>query len=327
MKRIIVFDTSIATSNMGDYIIAESCDRELSDILNGNFVMRFPTHTPVSHFYQDFKKFSGGRYRDYADLKFVYGTNLLNYNMFTPTPTWNINIFNSRMEKGVILVGAGMGSSDLSPNFYTKLLFNRVLNKDYYHSVRDEKSAKFLRNMGFKVINTGCATTWQLSDSFCKDIPAEKADKVIFTLTDYKKDIEKDKKLIEILRCNYSTIYFWVQGVEDYNYLRSIDQGDDILIVGSTLKEYEEVLANNIDYVGTRLHAGIKAMQCKRRSIIVEVDNRASDMKESINLHTVARSEIEQKLDEMINSSWNTKLGIKTDAIRKWKDQFNGKNK
>ena len=44
MKRIILFDTSIATQNKGDEIIMESVRRELEPVLKGNFVYNFPTH-------------------------------------------------------------------------------------------------------------------------------------------------------------------------------------------------------------------------------------------------------------------------------------------
>ena len=327
MKRIICFDTSIATSNMGDYIIAESCDRELKKLLSGNFVMRFPTHTPVSHFYQDFRKFGGGRYRDYADYKFVYGTNLLNCNMFTPTPTWNVNIFNLRMVKGVICLGVGMGSDSIKPNGYTKLLLKNILNPNAIHSARDEKTAEFLKSMGLRALNTGCTTTWELTNEFCSTIPKTKGKNVVFTLTDYKRDYSADRSMIEILRRNYEKLYFWVQGVEDYNYLEQLGENKNVIIVGSSLAEYENILKQqDIDYVGTRLHAGIKAIQLKRRSIIIEVDNRATDMKNSINLNTVKREKI-ISLEEMINSKFATQLEINTDSILAWKAQFNENSK
>lgn len=323
MKRIICFDTSIATSNMGDYIISESCDRELQKILEGNFVLRFPTHTPVSHFYQDFKKFSGGRYRDGADLKFVYGTNLLNCNMFTPTPTWNINLFNIRMLKNIICVGVGMGSDSIKPNMYTRILFKSFLNPEIIHSTRDEKTADFLRSLGFRALNTGCATTWCLTNEHCCKIPFNKSSNVMFTLTDYKRNREADRMMIKILRENYERLFFWIQGIDDYEYLCELGEEKEIQIVGPSLQEYAEALKdNNIEYVGTRLHAGIKAMQMKKRAIIIEVDNRAVDMKKNVNLNTISRKNISH-LDKMINSELHTQLGIKSENIQKWKEQFN----
>lgn len=133
--------------------------------------------------------------------------------------------------------------------------------------------------------------------------------------------------MIEILRRNYEKLYFWVQGVEDYNYLEQLGENKNVIIVGSSLAEYENILKQqDIDYVGTRLHAGIKAMQLKRRSIIIEVDNRATDMKNSINLNTVKREKI-ISLEEMINSKFATQLEINTDSILAWKAQFNENSK
>ena len=178
MKRVIYFDTSVATTNMGDHIITECCKKQLEFLTENEFIINFPTHTPISHWYQETKKTSGGRYMGEADYKFVFGTNLLNSNMVTPTPLWNLNVFNSRMAKGSICLGVGMGSDSINPNFYTKKLFSSILSKDYIHSTRDEKTAKFLRNMGLRAINTGCLTTWDLTNDFCAGIPTKKSDNV-----------------------------------------------------------------------------------------------------------------------------------------------------
>lgn len=322
MKRVICFDTSIATSNMGDYIIADSCEKQLSFILKDNFVLRFPTHTPISHWYQDFRKFSGGRYRDFADYKFLFGTNALNSNMFVPTPLWNINLFNNRMAKGVICVGVGMGSSILKANKYTEFLLKKTLNREYAHSTRDEKTAIFLRSMGFKAINTGCATTWNLTESLCEQIPHKKAKKVVFTLTDYMRDPEVDKLLIDILIENYERVYFWVQGIDDCDYLQSLTDNHSIEIIPPSLTCYDKILLEDVDYIGTRLHAGIRAIQKKKRSIIIEVDNRASDMKECISLNTIKRNDVKMNLEKMLNCDIFTSLGVDTDSIAAWKDQF-----
>lgn len=323
MNKVICFDTSIATSNMGDYIIAESCNRQLSPILDRSFVLRFPTHTPVSHWYQDFSRTSGGRYNGQAQYKFAYGTNLLHANMMTPTPNLNANLFNCKMLKGLICVGVGLGSSNQQPNWYTQKLLRKILSHDYAHSTRDEKTAEFLRGIGLKAINTGCATTWDLTNAHCAQIPQIKSDSVVFTLTDYKRDSEADLFLIETLKECYKTVYFWVQGIEDYSYITSLTSLDGIHIVHPSLEAYTEILQNNdIDYVGTRLHAGIKALQCKRRSIIIEVDNRASDMKACIDLPTLKRSELHQKLKDEIFTEFLTELDIDTASVEKWKSQF-----
>ena len=261
-----------------------------------------------------------------ADYKFVFGTNLLNSNMVTPTPLWNLNVFNSRMAKGSICLGVGMGSDSINPNFYTKKLFSSILSKDYIHSTRDEKTAKFLRNMGLRAINTGCLTTWDLTNDFCAGIPTKKSDNVIFTLTDYKRDSDNDAEMIRILKRNYSNIYFWIQGIEDYNYFKTFDMIDGIKIVPPSLKKYDEILEEDVDFVGTRLHAGIRAMQHKKRALIIEVDNRATDMKKDINLNSIKRGDVSDELEKIIQSDFSTKLNIKEDSIAMWRKQFNEKD-
>ena len=188
MKRIIYFNTAVASSNMGDYIVVDACKKQLNPFFEKDFILEFPTHTPIAHFYQDSKRTSGGRFSGEADLKFIFGTNVINANMFALSPLWNINIFNKKMARGVICVGVGMGTSEMHPNLYTKMLLKSTLSKKYIHSTRDEKTASFLRTLGFKAINTGCVTTWNLDNNFCEQIPVKKADSVVFTLTDYKQN-------------------------------------------------------------------------------------------------------------------------------------------
>lgn len=322
MNRIICFDTSIGTSNMGDYIIVESCDAQLSEICSDAFVIRFPTHTPVAHWYQNYRCTSGGRYCGDAKYKFLYGTNILNENMCVPTPSLNVNIFNAKMMRDTICVGVGMGSKGITPNLYTRWLLKKILSKKYIHSTRDERTAAFLRNLGFRAINTGCATTWGLTNEFCSRIPKTKAETVVFTLTDYMQDRESDRYLILTLKKLYRKVYFWIQGIEDYTYVTSLVKKDEIEFISPNLRSFSQILTGNVDYVGTRLHAGIKALQCGKRAIIIEVDNRATDMKESLNLPTIKRTELGEKLETMILSEFETKLNINTEAIDKWRRQF-----
>lgn len=289
MINIIKFNTACGSRNMGDYIINESVDNELKEIYKGNFIVNYSTHTPVATWYQCSSKSGVMGYCNSAKLKFIAGTNLLSNNMFRPWPNWNVNIFNYKPYKNAILVGCGLNGKFTKANLYTKLLYKKILSKEYIHSTRDENTKNFLESIGFKAINTGCATLWKLTKEFCKEIPTEKSDKVIFTLTDYCKDIEKDQKLIDILKKSYNKVYFWVQGSRDYDYLNSLKNIENINIIFS-LEEYRNLLENgNIDFVGTRLHAGIYAMQHKVRSIIIVVDNRTRDMRETYNLVSINR--------------------------------------
>lgn len=320
--RIIKFNTSYGSSNLGDYIINESIDRELAYLFKDNFVLNYPTHTPIVSFYQSANMNLLIRNINSAKYKFLCGTNILAKNMLRPWPNWNVNIFNCKPYRNTVLVGCGMAGNFNKANLYTRYLYKKILSKEYIHSARDEKTKCFLESMGYKAINTGCATLWQLTNDHCKEIPCNKSSAVVFTLTDYSKDRNRDSELIRLLRKNYNKLYYWVQGSEDFDYLRelSADINDIELIYG--LEAYRNLLqCTEIDYVGTRLHAGIFAMQNKRRSIILIVDNRARDMKETYNLVAIERSDI-NRLDSVINSSFKTDVKINEDKIEKWKAQF-----
>ena len=317
----VLFDTSSGSQNMGDYVIVNSVQRELNYVLNDNFLVKYSTHTPVSHFYQNIKRNGLIKYTNSSKYKFIAGTNLLNYNMLLPWNNWNVNIFNYKPYKNAILVGAGMNPNAKKVNLYTKWLYKKILSKNYIHSVRDERTKKFLESIGLKAINTGCATMWCLTENFCKTIPKMKSKNVIFTLTDYCPDIENDQKLINMLLKNYEKVYFWIQGSKDYEYINKFDNISKIIFVNPNLESYEKILNEGIDYVGTRLHAGIFAMQHHCRSIIIGVDNRALDIKQKYNINCFYRNDIET-IEKFINSTFETNVCIDEEAILDWKKQF-----
>ena len=131
--------------------------------------------------------------------------------------------------------------------------------------------------------------------------------------------------LIDILNKNYENVYFWIQGSEDIDYLNTLKNIENIILIGPNIESYEKILKNgNIDYVGTRLHAGIFAIQNYVRSIIIIVDNRARDIKKSNNIIAIERKEISNSLETLLNSDFKTNILINEDAINIWKSQFRG---
>lgn len=326
MEKVAIFDTSYGTFNMGDFIIVECANQEIAPILKNKFVVRSSTHTPQGHFYQFSHKSGTVQFYKQCKYKFLLGTNIIKENMIKRCPDWNVNIFNYQFYKGTILVGAGLdGNFDKAKNLYTKKLYQKILNKDYYHSTRDEKTKKFLTNLGFKAINTGCPTMWFLTPDFCKQIPTQKAENVIFTLTDYRKDIIADRKLIDILQKNYKKLFYWCQGSRDDEYINEImgEKVKNIEFIEPDLKKYDEFLkSHEVDYVGTRLHGGIYAMRHKKRSIIIAVDNRSVDIKKTYNLPVVLRENIEKELDKKIKSNFKTDINLNMQNISDWKKQF-----
>lgn len=323
MKKIVMFDTSYGTQNVGDFIINEAINRQLDELLNKNFIVRYSTHTPIQKFFQNFRKNFISSFCQSADLKFLCGTNIFTYNLLHFNPNFNINPMDIKNYKNVISVGCGMTPAARKVNPYTKFIYKRILSKDYIHSTRDEKTKELLTSLGVNAINTGCPTMWSLTPEHCRQITKKKSNKVIFTLTDYKAERISDQKLIDILISNYEQVYFWVQGSDDLEYFNSFKNTDSIEIVNPNLESYRQLLTcGDIDYVGTRLHAGIFAMQHLVRSIIIIVDNRARDIKENYNIPTIEREEIGENLEMMINSDFITDVKINQENIDLWKKQF-----
>lgn len=321
MENIVLLDTSVASLNKGDDIIMECVREELKFLTEKNFVLNLPTHISPFHSYQIWRDSSRIKVYKNAKYKFVGGTNLLIPDMFTHFPQWNLNIFNYKAIAGCILVGVGAGAGNKT-NKYTKYLYKKLLNQEYYHSARDERSKNIMESYGVKALNTGCVTMWKLTPDFCKQIPMKKASRVIFTLTASTNKDERDQNLINILNRNYEKIYYWPQGISDYDYLLKFDNIDKITIIDSALKAYDNILnEEDIDYIGTRLHGGVYAMRHKKRSIIIAIDERAREINKCNNLNCIEKDDLEN-LEAMINSDFATEIKMPFDIIEKWKKQF-----
>lgn len=328
MKKIAILDTSVMSFNIGDQIIMDGSRTALANTLKDAFVVNFPTHSPLFHRYEFSLKgkdsFSSAL--NSLDLKIVCGTNLLEKNMFKRKNTWNIHLGDTKYINDIVLMGVGTDGLPKVANWYTKLLYRRALSSKYIHSTRDEKTKEFVESLGLRAINTGCPTLWSLTEEHCKNITSVKQDKVIFTVTDYKPDYDKDAKMIKTLQNNYAEVSCWLQGVEDLSYIKSLplkeEEMNRINFIAPSLNEYDKFLTkNNCDYVGTRLHAGIRAMQKGRRSIIIGVDNRAKDMNDDVNLNYLDRSNL-LELDEYIKSEFKTEVKINQESINAYLGQF-----
>ena len=97
------------------------------------------------------------------------------------------------------------------------------------------------------------------------------------------------------------------------------------MFVGPTLECYDTLLreSTDLEYVGTRLHGAIRAMQHKKRAVIVAVDNRAIEKKRDFNFHVVERSKI-GTLEDDICRSFKTKIDLPEREIRLFLSQFEG---
>ncbi len=319
---ILLLSPAIASSNKGDDIIMECVVNELDFIIGNKFVYELPTHVSPFHWYQVLRNSLAVQTYSDCEYKFVGGSNLLVKNMLTHYPQWNINIFNCKPLRGSVLVGVGAGAGEKT-NRYTRSLYKTILNREFYHSVRDERSKAFVESLGLKAINTGCVTMWCMTPEFCKEIPNNKASRVVFTLTSYSPDKVQDQALVDILISNYDEVYFWIQDPNDLVYLNMLDNTESVKIIKPTKEAYDLFLRqDDIDYVGTRLHAGVYALRHGKRSIIIIIDERAREINKSNNIVSLEREDVKDRLEPLINGFISTEINMPLEEISRWKAQF-----
>lgn len=311
---VSIFDTSITDNNLGNEIIMDAVYKQLRSIFGTYFFIKLP--------YLDSIGGQSIEYIKHSDYIFLGGTNALTAEMETYRQ-WGITKHNYFHVKNVTLMGVGWWQYQGRISKYTAKILKHVLHNETMHSVRDSYTESKLNEIGItNVINTSCPTMWKLNEDHCALIPEGKADTALITLTNYSQDFNKDAEIMNIIEKNYDTIYAWIQGPEDYQYIKKIC--GKAIIIPPSLEALDKLLASSImiDYIGTRLHAGIRALQAKRRTIIIAVDNRAIEKQKDFNLVVINRDNLDQ-LQELIAGSFKTKIIIPHDNINRWKNQFN----
>lgn len=315
--NILRFDTSVDTDNMGDFIIMHYCNQVLYELFPDNVFDDISTHSlPTMKQEQTAQS---------TKYKFVCGTNLLTSHI---EEHWRWQLPDGIRRKfhyrNVILLGVGWGEYQDECSVYSRMVYRCMLNPNVLHSVRDQYTLEKLHQAGIRnVINTGCPTTWHLTPEFCQDIPTGKAEDVVTTITDYRRDPEWDNQMLQILSRNYKHVYLWLQGRHDEEYLSTLQVPENLSTIPDSLEDYESVLEKGgVDYVGTRLHAGIHALNYHIRSIIIAVDNRATEMGRDINLPVLPREQIGRELEAYISSPFPMEIRIKQRDIERFKEQF-----
>ena len=309
-EGIVLFDTGLHTLNAGDHIIMENCMMQLESVLELKDAVHISTHRVPKD------EVCAGKH------KILCGTNIMSCNM-RRYGLWKLPRSLDDYH-GITLMGVGFDSYNTKSDLYSRLLLRYMLSPRGFHSVRDSFSEKALKSMGIQnVLNTGCPTMWNLTPEHCGTIPVGKASKVICTLTDYCRDDANDKAMLDILLESYDKVYFWLQGRDDLAYIRELGYADKVELVESTLEAYDAVLAlDDLDYVGTRLHAGIRALSKGRRTLIISIDNRAECISADTGLRTIRREDLGACLKARVNNPYETKIILPWAKIQQWKDQF-----
>lgn len=310
----VLLDTYMDSDNCGDGIIMENCMLQLSDCMDVAALQHIPTHRlPTEEEKQQLRA---------SRKKILCGTNILSGHMRS-YGLWRLGADVSPYRE-TILMGVGFDSRDDSFDGYTRQLLRTILARDGYHSVRDSFSEQKLKSMGIpNVLNTGCPTMWNLTPERCAAIPVVKATNAICTVTDYCRDKANDKALLDILLDSYEKVYLWLQGRDDLAYIQELGYQDKLILVPSTLADYDTVLKqSDLDYVGTRLHAGIRALSKGHRSLIISIDNRAECISFDTGLPVLRRGDVCIALKDRLNGNIETIIALPWENIVRWKGQF-----
>jgi polysaccharide pyruvyl transferase WcaK-like protein len=307
-----IFDTAIESDNLGDGIIMDAVWKVIDPLLSGAALLRTPSHRRAT---------AGELWRGRkAGLSIVGGTNILKSHMLVRS-NWRITPLDYLVWRNVVLLGVGWQQYGGEADAATRLFFRTVLSRGGLQSVRDMDTYAHLRRIIPNVVYTACPTMWMLDAAHCRDIAVRKARHAVFAVTYYRPAPEADRRLFALLKRRYEKVYFWPQQSDDVPYLRRIGIADYIPIAPD-LKAYDRLLAEeDVDFIGARLHGGIRALQHKRRALIVPVDNRAAEISKTTALPIISRDEPEA-IEHWIDNPRPTRIVLPWDAIARWKAQF-----
>ena len=318
LSSICLLDTSITSKNMGDHIIVDSIRRILEDNFPETIFINIATHDYLSP--EAYKIIAS------CDISIVCGTNLLCGNLET-YKQWKIQSKDFLMLRNVVLMGVGWWQYQETISQYSSTFYNLCLSNSTIHSVRDQYTLEMLKKAcpNKLVVNTACPTMWTLSKKHTEQI--NNAAKInasccVTTITDYKADPERDVEMINHLFKCYDNVFVWIQGSGDLDYLKKLEPRfeKNLQYISPTLSAYDYFLRDQkrVDFIGTRLHAGIRALQWGHPATIVEVDNRAQEISKDTGLPTWPRKDDFAQLITKHRSNYYIKLRLPVNNMTTW---------
>jgi len=327
MYKIGLLDPSLRDNegnisiNLGDKIIYDSIISELSEIFGEIELVRVSTHcNPSAKLLKRLNQ---------CYLIFIGGTNLLSsdiqqYNQWKfVRPFWTTLIYPC---SDIILFGVGWWQYQSSPTSFTKKYYSKILKTKFIHSVRDSYTLSKLNEVGLKhSLNTSCPTIWGLNGRITnrKNLQTQNC---VFTLTDYAVSPIDDQNIIKVLLDKFSgDLFYFAQGSNDIAYLESLPIAKNnlsrIKIIDS-IEDYNDILQTDIVFIGTRMHGGARALQFKKETLVLEVDNRTKEIRLDTNFPSIARKDISTLNHWIEGKSVFNPMYLNIDSINLWKEQF-----
>lgn len=276
--KIVVFDPAVENVNAGDEIIS-SAVQAIPHLHEGD-VERLTTHRLLRKSERDLVSD--------ADLLVLSGTNAISSRM-EKFGQWLIDPdLARRMRNKLMLLGVGWWQYQGPPSLYTRNLLNFILTDQVPHSTRDSYTHDRISALGKRSMMTGCPTMWNLP-SDCQR-PLTGSGRAVITVTDYKRmDPDIDRRWISVVKEHYSEVDIVGMGPGDRSHFEGLGI-DSVAWKGQGTADLEAAL-QGADFIGTRLHAGVKALQNGRPTLILAVDNRAKEISKSTGLNVTDRAD------------------------------------
>lgn len=300
-----LLDPSIDSGNAGDLIIRDSVDSVLAKLglTSADYVV-LPTQRSFTR--------SEREIAQRCEKLILGGTNILASHMMRYRQ-WRFGVRDYKALEGKVrLLGVGWWQYQNDADRFSSYVYTKLLDSAG-HSVRDEDTRKKLAAMGISSLNTTCPTLWNLAAN--PESSKSKAQRVVVTLTDYNRKTEPDRRLLEFLKSQYKTVVAWPQGRNDAKYIASLDS--ELPILDGGLQSFDHAIRTGSDYVGTRLHAGVRALQLGARATIVLIDNRATEIGRETGLATVSRV-LSDRDRELIVADRSLNIMLPTSSIDEW---------
>ncbi len=312
MSRLVtLYDTALNTNNIGDEIVMQAITSHLKPLLDRSDVRRLSVHDYLYYFRHKAPKDS---------VAFACGTNLVGSRMIL-RGTWRMTPLDLLTMRNIVLLGIGWEDHMPKPDLPTQLFFRLALSKNYIHSVRDNYTRDQIAPYVPRVLNTACPTMWNLENS-CPLVPHSRAENAVFSLNYHRALPVRDRALCELLLREYKQVFFWPQELGDIHYLQTLGFHESMPIIPPLLKVYDQILKETpVDVIGCRLHGGIRALQKNRRTLVLSVDDRASDLAQTTGLPTLPASAFEA-IRSWITTPAPTQITLPQEAIGQWKAQF-----
>lgn len=266
---IVLFTPHTASSNLGDEIIHLYVKRFLRNIHPDEQIIELPSQLLF------FSRRANKHLRNASKI-YIGGSNL--FSMRFPRIHQFAGIVPLILSrKKVVLLGVGQHSYEPRRWPLNKLLWTSVLDDSSIHLLRDQQCCESILSLGRNALNSGCITLSAVVPFVVHNL--EKIENIVFTLTYYRENIDRDKAFVQYLYSLEKNIYFWPQDYQDIEYLKSLRSDCNFNYLEPNIESFTVALDSNSMYIGTRLHAGIHALNLKVPSFIYLIDNRSIEMK------------------------------------------------